>query len=106
GVQNKDQFSAVAAGVGNHVITYTYTDSSGCVSTAQKTMKVENPPTVVAGVAEGICAGSDPYQLTGASPAGGYWTGNGVDSAGVFTPLPSLTGKHTLTYTVRLGSCV
>lgn len=106
GLQPTNQFSPAAAGPGSHLIKYTYTDSLGCVSVAEKTMVVELPPTVVAGPPEGICAVSEAYQLTGATPAGGVWSGNGVSPTGLFTPSEALIGKQTLTYTVSYGDCV
>ncbi|MCB0762811.1 MAG: T9SS type A sorting domain-containing protein, partial [Flavobacteriales bacterium] len=36
-----DQFSPMVAGVGEHVITYTYTDSNGCVNSASTSIQVE-----------------------------------------------------------------
>jgi gliding motility-associated-like protein len=106
GVKNGNVWSAATAGPGNHQITYTYTDTVGCVSSATKQVRVALPVTPNAGPDEGICAISDPFQLAGATPAGGVWSGKGVTPGGIFTPDPSLIGTQTLTYTVNLGSCV
>jgi gliding motility-associated-like protein len=43
--------------------------------------------------------------LTGFSPAGGTWSGTGVNAAGLFTPSEAIAGTHVLTYTVSNGFC-
>lgn len=105
GVQNQNEFSPVLAGPGQHVVTYSLTDTSGCVATFRKTFTVDQPTIVNAGPNEGICAVSNPIQLTGATPTGGTWNGNGVSPTGVFTPSEALIGKQTLTYSVTVGKC-
>ena len=47
-----------------------------------------------------LCENASPYILTGGQPSGGVYAGNGVNN-GIFDPLFSGTGTHTITYTVN-----
>lgn len=98
-------FDAQVAGNGTHTITYTYTNASGCTTTSSQTVQVGTSPVVSAGPDERICSGSYPLLLTGFSPAGGTWSGTGVDASGLFTPSEAIVGTHVLTYTVSNGFC-
>jgi len=48
-----------------------------------------------------VCLGEPPFQLTGFSPAGGTWSGVGVNTTGFFTP--DTVGIYLLTYTLPNG---
>jgi hypothetical protein len=74
--------------------------ANGCQSPASDPVAVTiNPVTAVnAGSDISICANASSTTLTGASPANGTWSGNGVSSAGVFNPATAGTGTHVLTY--------
>ncbi|MEO0724752.1 MAG: PKD domain-containing protein [Bacteroidota bacterium] len=52
-----------------------------------------------------ICDASDPVSLS-ASPAGGFWTGVGIDSSGLFDPAVAGLGNHSLQYQVLDGACI
>ncbi|WP_207434274.1 T9SS type A sorting domain-containing protein [Sabulibacter ruber] len=54
---------------------------------------------ITAGADEEVCLPYAPFQLKGASPAGGSWTGKGVTTSGLFDPVAAGVGIHTLTYT-------
>jgi hypothetical protein len=105
GVLNNNQWSAAAAGGGVHIITYSLNDTSGCPASFSDTVTVDPPIVVNAGPDEGVCAANQGFMLTGASPAGGTWSGHGVTLAGFFSPGLAPSGKTTLTYTVVKGSC-
>ncbi len=45
------------------------------------------------------CIDDSPFTINTATPAGGVWTGNGIDAAGLFNPSSAGSGVHTLTYT-------
>ena len=47
-----------------------------------------------------LCENASPYILTGGQPSGGVYSGNGVNN-GIFDPLVSGIGTHTITYTVN-----
>ena len=106
GVSN-GRFDPAAAGAGVHTLTYTLVDSLGCGTTTRPVLVVR-PPAVVAGPTVTRCADEQrPFQLLGATPAGGTWSGPGVTAGGFFTP-PSTNnrgGVFTLAYTVRDGPC-
>jgi PKD repeat protein len=57
------------------------------------------PPNVPA-----ICDASDPVALS-AIPAGGRWSGVGVDSSGRFDPAVAGVGIHQLLYVYEEGAC-
>ena len=106
GVSN-GRFDPAAAGAGRHTLTYTVVDSLGCGTTTRQVLVVR-PPTVYAGRDSTLCADLQrPFQLLGATPAGGIWSGPGVTAAGFFSP-PNTNnrgGVFVLTYTVRDGPC-
>ncbi|WP_353720212.1 T9SS type A sorting domain-containing protein [Dyadobacter sp. 676] len=49
-----------------------------------------------------VCANEAPFALSGASPAGGTYSGPGV-SGGIFSPAIAGTGAKTITYTYQDG---
>jgi hypothetical protein len=93
-----DTFDPIAAGLGTHTITYTYTDANGCTSAATAEITVVDVPVVDMPTLDNVCEDAPAFALTGASPAGGTWSGPGV-SGGTFDPAVAGTGTHTLTYT-------
>ncbi|RSK37167.1 DUF7948 domain-containing protein [Hymenobacter metallilatus] len=100
-------FNPQQAGPGTYTLTYTYSDTLGC-GTATRTVVVNPFPKPVAGPNLTFCAyETQPVQLTGASPAGGTWSGPGVTPTGLFTP-PNTNlrgGIFTLTYSVTENGC-
>ncbi|MBI2269550.1 MAG: PKD domain-containing protein [Bacteroidetes bacterium] len=60
------------------------------------------PPPVTAGTFPDICQNGKAFLLTGGSPSGGYYTGQGVIN-GYFYPSSAGAGTHTITYTVYVG---
>lgn len=89
---------------GTYTLTYTVTQN-GCTGSDQLQLVVSPAPAVNAGTNKSICANAPDLTLTGFSPAGGTWSGNGVSPQGVFSPSTSLVGSVTLTYTVVNGGC-
>jgi len=90
-----------SAGVGAHLITYTYTDPiTSCVNSDTKTVTVHDIPTVEAGGDEEACLNDVPFNLSGNSPAGGSWSGDGITNSalGTFDPATADVGAHTITY--------
>ena len=78
-------FNPTLAGLGTHTLTYYYLDSNGCDQTDTRDITVNGLPYVDAGLDTNICD-----QLIGVgyvgNPLGGYWTGAGMDSSGLFMP--------------------
>lgn len=55
---------------------------------------------------ETICSDATPFELNGADPMGGIWSGDGV-SNGIFDPAVAGLGTHTLSYFVQGdGACI
>lgn len=72
------KFSGKVAGVGNHRVTYTYSDKYGCSGSATGVMKVSPAPTANYTATGTYCQSKKSIQLTGGSPAGGYYYGQNV----------------------------
>jgi len=82
----------------------TYTDGNGCSATSISTDILVNPlPTVTLGTYTDVCDSDIPFTLTGGSPAGGSYSGNGV-TANVFDPSVAGINTHTITYTYVDGN--
>jgi PKD repeat protein len=92
-------FDPATAGVGNHILTWTY-GTGTCLKTSTRTVTVSNPPNVSAGLDELYCINNPSFTLGSYSPIGGVWSGTGItDSiAGIFDPSVSGVGSFTLTY--------
>ncbi|HNP94459.1 MAG TPA: PKD domain-containing protein [Cyclobacteriaceae bacterium] len=89
-------------GSGTYVVTYSYTlPATGCIGTDTRTVVVNNLPTVEAGNnLLNICQTQGEFNLTGFTPSGGVWSGNGLVGPIRFSPSVAGVGTHTLTYTV------
>lgn len=96
-------FYPQSAGVGNHNITYSYTDGNGCQNSFTASQEVKALPTVSFSQSITICQNEAPVNLTGGSPSGGTYSGLGVIS-GVFNPALANIGSNTLTYTYIGGN--
>lgn len=51
-----------------------------------------------------ICISASPFQLTGANPLGGTYSGQGVNS-GIFNPINAGIGTHVITYSIYNQTC-
>jgi len=91
-------FNPSVAGVGTHEITYTYTDANGCANDCTFNITVNPSPVVTCPDDFAICVDSGPLTLTGATPTGGTYSGNGV-SGGIFNPSVAGVGTHEINYT-------
>lgn len=81
--------------------TYSVFASFGSCSGATQTVDLVVLPITVVNAGNDIsnCIDDAPFMLAAASPAGGVWSGNGVNGAGQFNPAAAGAGTHTLTYT-------
>lgn len=96
---NNNAFLPQQAGLGTFVITYTYTDTlTGCSNSITSQITVNDIPAVSLNPFASVCVSAAPFALTGGSPAGGTYSGNGV-SGGQFDPAVAGPGTHTITYT-------
>ena len=103
GVTAEGLFDPAAAGVGDHVITYSFSDANTCTNTATTTVKVNALPVVNLLPVEPLCLNSPSVQLNGL-PAGGTYTGIGVSSAGLFNPHDANVAVVSITYTYTDGN--
>ncbi len=88
----------IVAGPGSHLITYTYSDGNGCTSFATTSITVNDLPLISLDIFDDVCIDALPFTLTGGLPAGGIYSGQGVTD-GLFDPMASGSGTHTITYT-------
>jgi len=92
-----DKFSPALAGPGNHVISYSITNSNGCTDTDQITITVMPAPAVNITPVATLFINSPPASLS-ATPPGGTWSGPGVTN-GIFYAGVAGLGTHTIRYT-------
>ncbi|MBV5282122.1 MAG: HYR domain-containing protein [Paludibacter sp.] len=110
GVNIAGLFSPVVAGVGNHTITYTYTNQYGCSAVATTNVEVIAAPSLsVAPTAQTICSGS-PAALSVSGDNGGTvnWTSNllGLTGTGTSFNTGALFNKGTSPLTIILNASV
>ena len=80
------------------VYTLTYSNGSAtCLLQDQVTVTINALPDVDAGDAIAVCLDGG-MQVLSATPAGGTWSGDGVDAAGNFDPLAAMPGGNAVTY--------
>ncbi len=90
---------------GQHEVTLTIMSECGEIESTT-TVIVDALPVITMPPPQGIyCTGSSPDTLI-ATPAGGVWSGPGINNMGVFNPAIAGPGNHTLTYTVVNGECM
>ncbi len=95
-------FDPSVPGPGNHVISYTITDSNGCTDSDQMTIIVATPDATITPV-DTLCVDSPPVTLT-AHDQGGIWTGLGV-VGNTFNPAIAGVGNHIIRYTIFNTDC-
>lgn len=90
--------------VGNHILTYSFTNAFGCTSSDTKAITVNATTYANAGADLNLCEGSANSTLIPVT-GGGTWSGSTfVTPSGVFTPAQN--GSYTLTYSLGNGSCL
>ncbi len=95
---NNNIFTPAVAGVGDHLITYTYTYPNLVAGSCMFTIKVNPLPVVTCPAKMFVCLEAAPVTLTGGLPSGGIYSGKGV-TAGRFSPAIAGSGLHVITYT-------
>ena len=96
-------FNPAAAGAGQHIIGYVYTDGYGCThSTAQTTTVNPLPVVSFSGLSASYCINAPAISLNGNQAPGGIFTGAGItaniNGTAVFDPLTAGVGAHTIGY--------
>lgn len=90
---------------GDYTVKIIKNDCSSLPTTA--TITVHPKVVADAGTDQTVCNNTPAFSLSGFSPSGGNWTGNGVTSSGIFNPVQSGYGVHNLTYSkTDVNGCV
>ncbi len=100
-------FDPATAGAGTHTITYSFTDANGCTFTATDDVVVLPLPALTFTAPSDLCIDAGTVIVSGATPAGGTYSGTGVtESGGVysFDPAAAGVGTHTITYDYTDGN--
>ncbi|MCF7834823.1 T9SS type A sorting domain-containing protein [Candidatus Gracilibacteria bacterium] len=100
-------FYPSTVGVGTYTISYEYTNSYGCTSTATTLLTVNPLPTVIFNsiYPNPVNINAAAFQLNTGIPLGGIYSGPGVVN-GWFYPSVAGVGIHTITYTyIDFMSC-
>lgn len=110
GVNIAGLFSPVVAGVGNHTITYTYTNQYGCSAVATTNVEVIAAPSLsVTPATQTICSGS-PAAVSVSGDNGGTvnWTSNllGLTGTGTSFNTGALFNKGTSPLIITLNASV
>ncbi len=94
-------FNPISAGVGTHTINYQV--SGTCPASGTTTIVINQyvPPVITA--PSTLCSQDNPVALS-ATPTGGTWSGDGVNSSGLFTPAQALNSPAVVTYN-STGTC-
>ena len=87
---------------GNYIVKYQFTGGT-CSNIDSTNFNIILLPTVTCPANFATCLTATPFALTGATPLGGTYSGNGV-SGGVFNPNTAGIGTHTITYTYSNGN--
>jgi len=91
-------FDASLAGEGTHTIGYIFTNGNSCSDTAYQDITVNPLPEVTLAPQGAGCIDSGPVNLTGGSPEGGEYWGDGIVD-NVFYPEEAGAGEHLINYT-------
>lgn len=104
GVSN-NSFNPSGLTAGQYTIIYSYTDGNGCGQSAPatKVVTINAQPVVTGGANFSICQNAAPVNITGGSPAGGTWSGQGT-SSNTFNPSGLNPGNYTLVYAYTDGN--
>jgi PKD repeat protein len=91
-------FYPAIAGVGQNLITYTYTDSRNCTNTIADTVFVNSLPVLnITTPPPTICVNALPLSLTGV-PSGGYFYGTGIQNNQFIPSQAGIGGPDTFHY--------
>ncbi|SDE79765.1 Por secretion system C-terminal sorting domain-containing protein [Pricia antarctica] len=89
--------SGNAMGLSAGRYTVTVTDTNGCMETLTATLQAPQSPRVTLSALANVSDDAPAFALSGGSPAGGTYSGTGVNANGVFNPSIG-AGIYTVTY--------
>ncbi len=96
-------FNPSIAGPGDHIITYSITNGSGCNDSDTAIIKVLPIPDATITPVGLLCI-YDPKVTLTAVDSGGTWQGTGV-SGNIFDPAAAGVGNHIVTYDITKNGC-
>ena len=91
-----DQFDPALANIGANEVTYTVTDANGCENSETISINVNATPEPQISPVADVCLDAPSFFLS-ASPAGGIFSGTGVDE-GLFDPAVAGVGDFEIIY--------
>lgn len=101
-----NSFTPSTAGLGTHTLTYTVSNGNCSASTTFTITVTNGSGSASLSAFSDVCVSASPFALTGGTPAGGTYSGTGVNSStGMFAPTIAGVGNHVITYTVNSGGC-
>ncbi len=95
GIANDGTFNP-AVGAGTYTIDYYYTDSNGCSGNSSAQMTVVPVPVTSLNPFGNVCSDAQAFVLTGGSPSGGIYIGQGITN-GIFDPAIG-AGTYSVSY--------
>ncbi|MBX7182253.1 MAG: hypothetical protein K1X82_09085, partial [Bacteroidia bacterium] len=96
-------FDPIVGGVGNHTITYVYTDGNGCSNSNSFVVTINDLPNVTFTIGSDYCENSGAVSLSG-NPTGGTFSGIGVSGSSFFPNIAGIGGPYTITYSYTDGN--
>lgn len=84
--------------LGSSSVTYSYTDTNGCMNQSSQFIVVESSPNLNFGQYGTLCSSDNMLSLTLGAPTGGEYSGLGVQS-NTFSPADGVIGNNILDYT-------
>ncbi len=90
-------FYVDSVNAGTYSLYYSYTDGAGCTDSDTIQVNVNALPSVSISNFNDICSGASALMLSGGSPSGGNYSGNGV-SGGYFYPSVAGAGLSAIIY--------
>ena len=94
-----NQFDPVVAGLGNHSITYSFTDTNACADMANQTISVNDTPSVNLGLDKKVCPKEVVILDAGNAGSQYVWTNGSTNQ----TFKPTVTGNYAVTVTNANG---
>ncbi|HEY5139641.1 MAG TPA: hypothetical protein VIJ25_10060, partial [Methylococcales bacterium] len=90
---------SLAGSTGNQTISYSAKDNNQCTCSTSATINIKDKPSVSLSLPS-VCLDSDPFSLSGGSPAPGSYSGPGVTN-NQFDPAGLSAGPENITYAYR-----
>ena len=94
---NNGVFYPDSSGSGSFSITYSYLEANTCIASTNSTITVSSLPIVTQDSLSPICLNNSAFVVNGGSPAGGFYSGNGINN-GIFNSQITGIGNFNINY--------